>query len=396
MSGANLPHSAVDPGLVFVTGCYRSGTTLLQKLLDSHPDLSVAMQPFPVLYFDVKERFLSDLGLDWRYPLDHLFLEERYDWRGLGAFLDRLSLSGDDLDHLFTRLAAYGGYTPGAEGLRSRVRPGRFFDVYRQWNVAVAEIGGRIGASVVGNKEIFCEEFVPAFLEAGTNAVLILRDPRDLIASIHHRVLDNQTGDPRPVLYSLRAWRKSVAIALAYASSPAFRWLRYEDLTADPSGQLQAISALLGVSRFEEGAFAEGIRLRDGSIWSSNSSFEGMVGISAASRGRYRKVLSDDVVRYIEAVCAPEMAAVGYALEESGEASEGLLLGFQEPAPRVHRIFAPDYSRSSPRIARELERLRHLVPGSPALSDDEARRWFIHPAAYSALRSAVRGRGAPS
>ncbi|HSQ37629.1 MAG TPA: hypothetical protein VLS92_07040, partial [Acidimicrobiia bacterium] len=225
---------------------------------------------------------------------------------------------------------------------------------------------------------------------------LILRDPRDLIASIHHRVLDNQTGDPRPVLYSLRAWRKSVAVALAYASSPAFRWLRYEDLTADPSGQLQAVSALLGVPSVEAGVFAEGIRLRDGSIWRSNSSFEGMVGISAASRGRYRKVLSDDVVRYIEAVCSPEMGAVGYALEGSGEADEGFLLGFQEPSPRVHRMFAPDYSRSSSRITREIERLGHLVAGSPVLSDDEARKWFIHPAAYSALRSAARGPGARS
>ncbi|MFH2071358.1 MAG: sulfotransferase, partial [Actinomycetota bacterium] len=36
-----------SPGQLLITGAYRSGTTLLEKLLHNHPDLSVAMQPFP-------------------------------------------------------------------------------------------------------------------------------------------------------------------------------------------------------------------------------------------------------------------------------------------------------------------------------------------------------------
>ncbi len=113
-----------------MTGAYRSGTTLLEKLLHNHPDVSVAMQPFPVLFFYAKERFLESKGLSFRYALDHLFLEDRYQPEDLADFLATLELTSEDIDGLFERLANYGGYTPGAETVRDQVDAGSFYDVY--------------------------------------------------------------------------------------------------------------------------------------------------------------------------------------------------------------------------------------------------------------------------
>jgi hypothetical protein len=59
---------------LLVTGCYRSGTTLLEKLLHAHPASCVASQPFPVLYAYVKNLFDVSRGLLRRYPLGHRFL----------------------------------------------------------------------------------------------------------------------------------------------------------------------------------------------------------------------------------------------------------------------------------------------------------------------------------
>jgi hypothetical protein len=344
------------------------------------------MQPFPVFYFAAKERFFAQRGLTSRYPLDHLFLEDRYEPEEFRSYLADLWFDEADLDALFDRLTAYGGYTPGTETLRHAVAAGTFFDVHRRWNRAVAELTGAAGAAVVGNKEIFCEEYVPALLGDGASVVVILRDPRDLIASVHYRVRDNQTGDPRPVLFSLRAWRKSVAFALAHAGHLRFHWLRYEDLTAGLLPALGPIVGMAGLPPFAPDAFAAGIPLRDGSIWRSNSSFDSVVGVSAAGRGRYQKLLPEEVIRYVEAVCRPEMLAVGYPLEGDGQADEGLLRAFEEPSPRVHFRFPADYSRDPARVSRELERLEHLRPGAPDLGAGEARRWFILPEAYAALR----------
>ena len=76
------------PAYLLVTGCYRSGTTLLEKLLHAQPSACIASQAFPVLFFMAKEAFLSSRGIDRRYPLDHLFLEDAYSSDEWVSFLD--------------------------------------------------------------------------------------------------------------------------------------------------------------------------------------------------------------------------------------------------------------------------------------------------------------------
>ncbi|MBU1226751.1 MAG: sulfotransferase [Actinobacteria bacterium] len=375
-----------SPGQLLITGAYRSGTTLLEKLLHNHPDLSVAMQPFPVLFFHAKERFLSDRGLEYRYALDHLFLEDRYAPTDLAAFLTGYEMTAAELDALFERLADYGAYTPGAEDLRDQVAPGGFFDVYYQWDRAVARMLGRADAAWVGNKEIFCEEFIPAFLERGIKVVHIIRDPRDVIASLHFRSRDNQTGDPRPLLFNLRVWRKSAAFALASSGHPAYRHLRYEDLLGETEERLSELTAWLGVPDYLPDAFANGILDQDGSIWRGNSSFSDRSGISRASRGNYRSLVPADTVDYIETLCGPEMISLGYPLEGSGSLSPAALARFEEPSVRVHPLFDPGYSTDPDRLQAESARLSHLAPNAPTLGEDEARKWFIAAGAYGALR----------
>ena len=53
---------------LLVTGCYRSGTTIVEKVLHSHPKINIASQPFPVLYIQAKEIFLDRMGIRYRYP----------------------------------------------------------------------------------------------------------------------------------------------------------------------------------------------------------------------------------------------------------------------------------------------------------------------------------------
>jgi len=41
--------------------------------------------------------------------------------------------------------------------------------------------------------------------------VIIIRDPRDTVTSQHYGKADLQIGAPRPILFQIRQWRKSVA-----------------------------------------------------------------------------------------------------------------------------------------------------------------------------------------
>lgn len=375
----------IPPRLLFVTGCYRSGTTLLEKLLHSHPQVCVGSQPFPVLYFFAKSRFLAERGLVRRYPLGHLFLERDYEVAQFTQFLAELELSAADLDQVFRQLADYklGLWTPEVLQFRGEVAAGAFPVIYRRLHELLAGLLAKSDAAFWGSKEVLCEEFIPFVLAQGGRVVVSIRDPRDMITSLDYRRRDNLTGEHRPLLFSLRAWRKSVAFVLAYEDHPHFHWLRYEDLVRDPSTELSNLARFLGVSNLADRALAGPLADQYGRTWQGNSSFADLTGISMASVGKYRTELPRSALTYLETCCRPEMDRLGYVCDTPAGTRQNLL-AYREPFARIHAKFDPDYSWSAERVERETERLGRLDAGH-ALALDEARAWFLDPQAYAKL-----------
>lgn len=375
---------------LLVTGCYRSGTTLLEKLLHAHPNVTVASQPFPLLYVQATEAFNAAIGIERRYPLDHLFLEDGHRAADFHAFLDRHVLSAADLDRLFADLAAYtaGLWTPEILTFRGEIRPGTFTEVFTQLLGCVPRLFPKPELRVVGAKEVLCEEYVPYLIKRGARAIIILRDPRDMILSLNFGQRDNKTGLPRPILYSLRAWRKSVALACACDGDRAFAWLRYEDLIVDTDAALARMARFLDLPPYAAGATAGGIRDQWGKPWGGNSSFDDKEGVSACSVGTFRDRLPPAVLAYIETVCLPEMRLAGYPPVAVSRFDAAALTGYREPFDAVHAKFAADYSSDPAHLRDEAERHRRLIDAVPS-SSAEARRWFLHEAAYDRLRAAV-------
>lgn len=380
------------PADLLVTGCYRSGTTLLEKLLHQHPSVCVASQPYPSLWFLVKQAFLDRLGLRRRYPLDHGFGERGWGPEALELFLRGHRLGAAALAQLFEFLADYeeGLWTPEVLELREQVAPGLWLDVARQLNRRLALRLGRPAARWVGSKEILCEEFTPFLLGQGHRVVVILRDPRAVITSLDYARRDNATGAHRPVLYSLRVWRKSVAYALAWESHPGFRWVRYEDLVARPEELLSELLGWLGLGPLPPDALRAGLRDQRGAPWRGNSSFVDHAGVASTAASRYESLLPPRVQEYVEALCEPEMRLLGYPLATGVHVQRQRLLDFQEPSSPPHARFTASYAAHVPRVDAELQRLRWLRRDAPSLAEAEARRWFIEPGAYRRLRALAR------
>lgn len=372
---------------LLVTGCYRSGTTLLEKLLHAHPASCVASQPFPALYAYVKDLFDESRGIRRRYPLSHRFLEADYSDGDFAAFLDRRQLIDSDIDAVFGQLAGHveGHWTPEILGARAEVQPGTFLEVYRQLMRSVLALFPKAGVRIVGSKEILVEEYAPYLLERGIHVVIIVRDPRDMVASLNFSERDNSTGRDRPVLFSMRVWRKSVATALAFEGHPRFRWLRYEDLVASPRTVMAELGEWLGLTDLPDAVLRGSLRDQRGREWEGNSSFRDQAGVSRTSVGRFRDILPESVQGFIEAVAAPEMALLGYGA--SGPVATAMT-DYRDPFADVHARFPADYSADPQRMRNELGRLQRLT-SRPTLSDEEARRWFVHPKAYRRLREAV-------
>jgi hypothetical protein len=370
-------------GRIFITGCYRSGTTLLEKLLHSHPRVTVASQPMPALYHVTKQRFLDARGLQRRYPLDHLFLEDAYRPAELDAFLEQHVLDEAALDRVFEQLGqhAEGHWTPEIATMRSAFRPGTLLQQLDTLRACVQRIFPRAEPQAfIGTKEVVCEEYVPFLRRHGVACILVVRDPRDVIASVNFGARYAQMGELRPILYTVRAWRKSVAFALA----GDVHTVRYEELVARPASTLHTLTDALHLAPLELSA---PLRDQRGEAWAGNSSFSDAHGVTTHAVGR---TLPADVLRYVETACLPEMLALGYPPREVTQFDASVLASYRPPFARIHAKFPPDYSFAPERVAAEAQRYEHLRADD--LHDDAARaRWFVRPEAYVRLRASLRG-----
>lgn len=381
-------NASSQPAGFLLAGCYRSGTTLLEKLLHAHPRASVASQPFPLLYFHVKEAFLRHRGLERRYPVGHRFGEGAYTLEELGRFLDGHVIGGAEIAALARRMAGYAEqrWTPQLVPLLSRLRPGTFLTLWRQLNGLVARSFAKPSLALAGTKEVLCEEFVPYLLDRGARAAIVVRDPRDVISSYNFRRRATEIESNRPILFTVRIWRKSVALALACAGRDGFSWLRYEDLSHAPLEELNRVARALGLGRYPGAALRSPLRAQDGTVWSGNSSFEPLSAVSTSSVGRFREVLPRATLEFVEYLCAPELRALGYEPATGAVDDPSALERFAEPVEDVHPRFEAGYSTDPSRLDQEVRR-RELLARAQPLEEPEARRWFVEPAAYRQLRA---------
>jgi hypothetical protein len=369
---------AIVDHTLFVTGAQRSGTTLLAKLLGAQSKVSMLSQPFPLLFTEVKREFL---GVRDRYPLGHLFLESRYEHGDFARFLREWRTTPESLESLFHRMDDYSGqYTRFTARERRRVfsmlsPTDDFAAVVSHLDIAFATKD----AAWVGSKETSCEEYVPPLLARGFRCAIILRDPRDVVASLNHGRGREFGGDPKPTLFNVRSWRKSVALALAAESQPGFARCRYEDLVADPARELGRLAESLGLGASD---VPQEIRDENGDLWRGNSSHIEHEGISTASVGMYRRLMAPAVAEFVEAACLPEMHFLGYETSLTREAAARVLERFVEPESTPRPGMERDaITRANKRL--EAQRLERVT----APPDDDSRQWFLFAEAHAKLRA---------
>ena len=365
----------------FITGFLRSGTTLIEKLVHALPGACVGPQPFPFLYYDAKRAFLRTRGIeDAHYPLGHLFGEDRYRPEDFAAFLSGYRLTRDGVVASFAAMRGYSGWQLPAMADRALyVGEGSFAEVYRALCDGLPSILGRDDSRLLGAKEVFCEEFVPYFLSEGISVVLVLRDVRDVVASLKFGQGRNY-GDPGlPLLHIVRQWRKSVAFALELAGVPGFRVVRYEKLVASAQRQVDELARELGCSPATPGAL-DRLRDQDGRAWEGNSSFAPVQGVSRDPVGRFAGTLPATWLAAVESLCGPEMAAIG--LEPASQPGREGMAATLERVAQETNLVGPGTPLAA-EVDAECQRARMLARGDAG--DADQRRWFIFPRAYRRL-----------
>jgi hypothetical protein len=293
---------------IFVTGVARSGSNLVGRMLDAHPDITLAIDPYLILFrwfrnavlkgridpsAPFQDGYFSDpsnldalLAATWDRPF------EPGDW---ASFRARTAIECPDL------VATLDGPTFGAvltEGLRR-----------------IESVRG--AARWVGFKEVWIVDYFASLARSFPEArfVILNRDPRAILASL----LAMAKKDPTQIAHALsyaRHWRKTVAFGIHYASvlKGRLKVLRYEDLVERPEHTARGLCDFLDVSfdpkMLDTRAYFDHAT---GKPWSGNSSFEPTAsGIVGARAERWRTSLEPAAVKMVEMVCGPEMKWCGY------------------------------------------------------------------------------------
>jgi hypothetical protein len=267
---------------------------------------------------EVKRQFYRSLGVDKYYVLNEDLISQDHSCLEFETFLEKLSMSSKDIDSILESMRDYSGqYTkrPITQGCKNVAVGIGFVSIFEH---CLQPFQLYTGVEYLGIKETMCEEFLPYFCRNGYQCIVIIRDPRDVLASANYPKTEKHFGNKRPSLFILRTWRKSVEFAHLLRGNPNFHFLRYEDLVASPYPELHQITSFLALDNFGENFFDEGIRDRDGNVWLANSSFEhNRSFISQESVGIHKSCLSVAEKIYVEAVCKHEMNWLGYERDDS-------------------------------------------------------------------------------
>lgn len=276
---------------ILITGLYRSGTTIISRILDAHPELNVTFDSVNYFRFVVKKGIHPGRYLEIVESVAAR-LKERY-----AIVIDtRRIVEEIEKTFLVTHKIVYAAIMEG------------FFNYSgKRW----------------GEKALLEWTSIPTFLSmfAGGKAIHIIRDPRDVLIS--YKRMTFETGCK--YLDSVFAGLHSMNAALKYQTvlpPERYHLLKYEDFIHDKKESVKKLCAFLEINftdlMLEEEKYTE-VSGEKFDILSHSSFPEEVASQKTAPTGKWQETLTDFEIDFVESILAPQMLALGYALSKDGK-----------------------------------------------------------------------------
>ena len=279
---------------IFILGCPRSGTTLVQAMLHSHPRIAIPPENrFVIPAYEERLRF-GDLS-------------KRPNRRELGRFIVARGRKFRDLG--LKRRATVRSVATGPPTLGSA------------FGVVLRAYAERFESPRWGDKRPVYSSYIPMLLRLFPDAqiVHVVRDPRDCVASLK-RMPWWRAG----TYHAVAAW----ADAIDHTESAGQHWpgvvthVQYERLVGDPEAELRRLCAELGETY--DPVMAEPERVAPVAVperkhWHANT----RIGPMTERIGAWEDGLEPWELALCEAVLRGRMTTLGY--ETTGTASPGAL-----------------------------------------------------------------------
>jgi hypothetical protein len=219
---AHLEVSAQNP-YVFIVGCQRSGTTLLRRIVNAHPEIAIPRETNWIAKWFEKQQGVTSDGYVTDELLPSLMRYEKFARMGIDE-AEVSSLLRIESPLSYARFVSF------------------VFDLY----------GMERGKSLVGDKTPSYVLRIPTLhaLWPSARFVHLIRDGRDAALSALATYRDRFYVD---IYFAARSWEHRVRAARAAGrrlGPDRYVELRYEDLTVAPEPTLRALCGFLG-ERYE-------------------------------------------------------------------------------------------------------------------------------------------------
>lgn len=298
---------------LFLGGCPKSGTTLLQALLDNHPQLMVF--PRETHYMDERDKYKA-LG-DFQSKLCHLITRSslrsvEQAWRETSK--EAVSQQPQFIYERFVQIAQSFVAQPWMNDsfLLSETIRAYAVTLGHNWQECMRWV------EKTPSNVPYAEELFRLFPDA--KLIHLLRDPRAVFAS-RRRLLLDRYGAYTKAHRLVREWNHSARqIERLRNYRDNCLVIRYEDLVRDSRGVMERICRFAGID------FLPGLLEPTwaGSDWHGNSAyFNALNGIDKQPLDRWKKELSASEIWWVDIHCRAGMAAAGYEPAASARFSFG-------------------------------------------------------------------------
>lgn len=276
---------------IFVGGVYRSGTTLLTRIIDNHSKLWCTFDSVHFLRFSY-EKFNP--------------ITDRNNQVSLVSEISERLKRRWDIDFPINQVIASLQDSPVSS----------YGEIYDRVLSALAlqENPQAIGW---GEKTVLCWHQMKDFLKMFPDGKVlhIVRDPRDVLLSFKKLTSDDFPGYLNTAFVCLDSFHFS-QWALKNLDASNFFLLRYEDLISNPNKAVEKICSFLEVPYEESMLNVEIFKDKNGGNWDGDSAFQKeFTQFSRFPIGRYKQFLLPEEIAFIESVNKESMQVFGYSLD---------------------------------------------------------------------------------
>lgn len=316
--------------IVIISGTYRSGTTLIQKIFDSHKDLSIMNQGLYLYFKQLDTLYIKQIknndndrpiGTSKYYETDK---EYKYIFEKINYGTDDIKVLLDNVKSLIDNENNSGKNSPTYEFLdilTKNLKPDIAKNIFNLIINSIKEYKKDLDAQYIGFKELNVEQFIEPLIYSFGKKIKVLeliRDPRSILLSRNtgKYLEDNSVGTHHPILLVSELWNTLVSynqyLKKNYPNN--IYTIKYEEFVKEPKQNICKICDFFGIDFFDNLMDTSRFKNENGTPWKANSSHSQQSGFSTKSLDKWKDSLSKEELGTIEYLCGYFMRLVNYEI----------------------------------------------------------------------------------